>query len=101
MKTMKTLTRLVACAALTAAAMTAIVAPANAGVSVGIGIDVPGSAPVYHPGGRWCYWHPRACAASGPAFLPVIGTFYAGRGWWDGHAWYHHRSWGSGHWRYR
>jgi hypothetical protein len=105
MKTTKTLTRLLAGAALAAAAMTAAAAPANAGVSVGIGIGVPGPAPVYHPypGGRWCYWHPRACHGPyyGPAFVPVVGTFYGGRGWWDGHAWYHHRYWGGGHWRYR
>jgi hypothetical protein len=102
-KTMKTLTKLVAGAALTAAAMTAVAEPANAGVSLGIGIGIPGPAPVYHPGGRWCYWHPRACGyyGPGPAFVPVVGTFYAGRGWWDGHAWYHHRYWGGGHWRFR
>ena len=101
--TIKTLTKLGAVAALAAAAMTAVVEPANAGVSVGIGIGVPGPAPVYHPGSRWCYWHPRACGAPyyGPAFVPVAGTFYAGRGWWDGHAWYHDRFRAGGHWRYR
>jgi hypothetical protein len=99
--TMKTLTRIAAGAAIAATALTAVVEPASAGVSVGIGIGVPGPAPVYHPGGRWCYWHPRACGAPGPAFVPVVGTFYAGRGWWDGRTWYHHRYWGGGHWRYR
>lgn len=101
---MKTLTKLVAGAALTAAAMTAVALPANAGVSVGIGIGVPGPAPVYHhPGGRWCYYHPRAChgyaPAPGPAF--VVGNFYPGHGWWDGHAWYHDRYRFHGGWRYR
>jgi len=110
-KAMKTLTRFAACAAMAGAAMTAIVEPANAGVSVGIGIGVPGPAPAYHRdyrpdyrpdyryGSRWCYWHPRACAAPAPAF--AVGTFYPGRGWWDGHAWYHDRFMAGGHWRYR
>jgi hypothetical protein len=98
--TMKTLTKLIAAAALATAALTAVAAPANAGVSVGIGIGVPGPGPVHH-GGRYCYYHPRACGAPGPAFVPVVGTFYAGRGWWDGHAWYHNRYHYHGGWRYR
>jgi hypothetical protein len=103
----KTLTRLIAGTALAAAAMTALAAPANAGVSVGIGIGIPGLAPVAPPppppGGRWCYYHPGACGAygPGPGFVPVVGTFYAGRGWWDGHAWYHDRFRFHGGWRYR
>jgi hypothetical protein len=101
MNTTKTLTKFAAIAALTAASMTALAAPANAGVSVGIGIGVPGPAPVYHPGGRWCYWHPRACGVYGPGPLFVAGTFYPGHGWWDGHAWYHDRFRFHGGWRYR
>ena len=82
-----------------------VAAPANAGVSVGIGIGLPGPAPAPHPG-RWCYWHPGACGYYrpgyyAPGFVPVVGTFYDGRGWWDGQAWYHDRFWGGGHWRYR
>lgn len=98
---MKNLTKLCAVAALTAATVTALALPANAGVSVGIGIGVPGPAPVYHPypGGRWCYWHPGACAAPAPTF--VVGTFYPGRGWWDGHGWYRHRDWDHDRWHYR
>jgi hypothetical protein len=103
--TMKTLTKLAASAALAAAALTAVAAPANAGVSVGIGIGIPAPAyhPYYAPGSRWCYWHPGACTAPyyGPGFVPVVGTFYAGRGWWDGHAWYHDRFRVGGHWHYR
>jgi hypothetical protein len=100
--TMKSLTRLGAAAALSIAAMTAVAAPASAAISVGIGIGVPGPGPVHH-GGRWCYYHPRACGAYGPGPGPafVVGNFYQGRGWWDGHAWYHDRVWGRGHWHYR
>jgi len=98
--TMKTLTRLVAAAALGAAATCAVAAPASAGVSVGIGIGVPGPGPV-HRDGRWCRWHPRACGAYAPGPAFVVGNFYQGRGWWDGHAWYHDRAWGHGHWHYR
>jgi hypothetical protein len=94
------LTRLVAGAAFAAAAMTAIVEPANAGVSVGIGIGLPGPAPApVYPRERWCYTHPGACGAPAPTF--VVGTFYPGHGWWDGHAWHHDRFWGRGHRRYR
>jgi hypothetical protein len=99
--TMKTLTKIAASAAFGAAVVTAAVEPANAGVSVGIGIGVPGPAPVYHPDSRWCYWHPRACGAYAPGFVPVVGTFYTGRGWWDGHHWFHDRFWSHGGWRYR
>ena len=99
---MKKLSKLAAAAALTAAALTAVAAPANAGVSVGIGIGVPGPGPI-HRHDRWCYYHPRACGAyapgPGPAF--VVGNFYQGRGWWDGHAWYQHRDRWHGGWRYR
>ena len=108
--TMKSLTQLVAAAALGTAAMTAIAAPANAGVSVGIGIGVPGPAVVAPPprGPHWCYRHPGACRGYGPAYGPpppvpafVVGNFYQGRGWWDGHSWYHDRYRFHGGWRYR
>ena len=102
MKTIKTLTKLAAGAAITAAAMTAIAEPANAGVSVGIGIGLPGPAPApVYPRERWCYYHPGACGAYAPGPTFVVGTFYPGRGWWDGHGWHHDRYWGRGHWRYR
>lgn len=31
----------------------------------------------------------------------VIGNFYAGRGWWDGHRYWHERYRDGGGWRYR
>jgi hypothetical protein len=37
--------------------------------------------------------------APGGAF--VIGNFYPGRGYWDGHRWYQHRDRWHGGWRYR
>lgn len=37
-------------------------------------------------------------AVPGPA---VVGVYYPGRGWWDGHRyWWHRYSWHGG-WRYR
>jgi len=103
MTQIKTFTKLAAIAVLTAASMTALAAPANAGVNIGIGIGVPGPAPVYHRDRHWCYWHPRACGAYAPGPGPVFvaGTFYQGRGWWDGHSWYHDRFRFHGGWHYR
>ena len=81
--------------------MTAVALPANAGVSVGIGIGVPGPGPV-HRDRHWCYHHPGACRGYGPpAPAFVVGNFYPGRGWWDGHTWYHDRYRFHGGWRYR
>lgn len=31
----------------------------------------------------------------------VIGRYYNGQGWWDGHRYYRHRYMHRGHWRYR
>ena len=31
----------------------------------------------------------------------VVGRYYNGRGYWDGHRWYKHREMHRGHWRYR
>lgn len=73
----------------------ALAAPAQAGVTIGIGVPV---APT--PGPHWCYYHPGAC---GPAYVgtPVVGVFVPGHGYWDGHGWYMHRYWGHGGWHYR
>lgn len=30
----------------------------------------------------------------------IIGHFYAGRGYWDGHQYWHHRHWHHGGWHY-
>ena len=40
----------------------------------------------------------------GPAVVvgvPVIGTYYGGRGYWDGHRYWGHRERWNGGWRYR
>jgi hypothetical protein len=97
---MNNLIKLAGVATLAGAMALTALAPANAAVSVGIGIGVPGPAPVR--GHHWCHWHPRACGY-GPGYVgvPVVGTFYAGRGWWDGHSWYHNRFRDHGGWRYR
>ncbi len=86
--------------ALGAAALLALAAPADAQVSVGVGIGGD------HPGG-WCRYHPCGRAAPvgvGVGVGPVsvgVGTYVAGRGYWDGHGWYAHRVWDHGGWRYR
>lgn len=94
-------TKVVAGLGLSLVVLTAVAEPASAGVSVGIGIGIPGPAPVYHPDNHWCYRHPGACGVYRPGFVPVVGTFYTGRGWWDGHRWYHNRFWFHGGWHYR
>jgi hypothetical protein len=98
---MKTLNKILIGAAMAAAAATSAL-PASAQVHVGIGIGLPG--PVVGPpphSRRWCYRHPGACG--GPVVAPafVVGNFYPGRGWWDGHTWYQHRDHWHGGWRYR
>ena len=49
---------------------------------------------------RNAYGH---CRPNGVAVAPglVIGNFYAGRGYWDGHRYWHHRFHDHGGWRYR
>jgi hypothetical protein len=66
-------------------------APADAGVAVGINLG----------GGHGC-WH-RHYRCGGPVIVagPRIGVFYGGRGWWDGHRYWHHRERWHGGWRYR
>jgi hypothetical protein len=102
---MKTLNRILIGAAMAAGAA-AFALPASAQVHVGIGIGVPGPVVVApHHSRHWCYNHPRACGAygPGPVVAPafVVGNFYPGRGWWDGHSWYQHRDRWHGGWRYR
>ncbi len=49
---------------------------------------------------RNAYGH---CRPNGVAVAPglVIGNFYAGRGYWDGHRYWQHRFHDHGGWRYR
>ncbi len=77
--------------ALTAGVALAAVSPADAAGGCGRG---------FHPGP---HGHCRP-NGGGPAFVApglVIGNFYAGRGYWDGHAYRHHRERFHGGWRYR
>lgn len=80
--------------ALAAAAIFAAVAPADA---------AQGCGPGFH---RGVYGHCRPNRGPAPgvgiAVGPlVIGNFYAGRGYWDGHRYWAHREHWHGGWRYR
>jgi hypothetical protein len=58
----------------------AVTAPADAGVSIGIGVPVGGYG--YHR--HWCYNHPGACGYARPAYAAgYYGPGYAGprRSW--------------------
>ena len=85
-------------AAMTAGMALAAAAPAQAGVTIGVGVPIAPVGPARGP--NWCYYHPGAC---GPAYVagPVVGVFVPGRGYWDGRAWYWHRYWRYGRWYYR
>jgi hypothetical protein len=105
---MKKLMKLAVGAALLGGLAVTAAAPAAAGVAVGIGIGAPG---YYGPHRAWCYRHPHRCGAGyyapgyyGPGYYgpaPVIGVYYSGRGWWDGHRYWGHRYAWHGGWRYR
>jgi hypothetical protein len=74
------------------------VPPAQAGVSIGIGVGIPGGYYGGHPG-RWCYNHPGACGGyAGPY---IDGGYWAGRGYWHGGRWWGGRERWHGGWRYR
>jgi len=79
---------------LTIAASVAAIAlsPANAAQGCGRG---------YH---RGPHGHCRPNRGPGVAVVApglVIGNFYAGRGYWDGHRYWQHRERWHGGWRYR
>jgi hypothetical protein len=77
-------------AALGATAMFAALAPAEAAQGCGPGFY------------RGPYGHCRPNEAVGVRVGPlVIGTFYPGRGYWDGHRYWMHRERWHGGWRYR
>ncbi len=101
---MKLITKLAMGAVIAAGLATPVAAPAQAGVSVGVGIGVPG--PGYGYRAHYCRFHPcgRPGVGVGVGVGPVgvsVGTFVAGRGYWDGHGWYAHRLWRHGRWYYR
>lgn len=94
---MKLIGKLAMGAALAGGLAISAAAPADAGMSIGIGVGGPG----YHH--DWCYYHPYRCGGPGYGGGFVVGRFYEGRGWWDGRGWYAHRDWDGYHhgWRYR
>jgi hypothetical protein len=61
-----------------------------------------GCGPGFH---RGPYGGCRANYGAGPAVVvggvPVLGVFYHGRGYWDGHRYWAHRDHWHGGWRYR
>ena len=58
-----------------------------------------GCGPGFH---RGPYGGCRANYGPGPVLVgPVIGTYYGGRGYWDGHRYWGHRYGWHGGWRYR
>ena len=59
-----------------------------------------GCGPAFH---RGPYGGCRPNYGPGPAVIgaPVIGVFYGGRGYWDGHRYWAHRDAWHGGWRYR
>lgn len=78
-------------AAIAASTVIAALAPAEAAQGCGRGFH---RGPYGHcrPNG------PAAAIGIGPL---VIGTFYPGRGYWDGHRYWAHRDRWHGGWRYR
>ncbi len=56
-------------------------------------------------GHRGPYGHCRPNRGPGPVVVApdglVIGNFYGGRGYWDGHRYWQHRDRWHGGWRYR
>ncbi len=96
---MKTIVKLVTGAALASGLALGAAVPANAGVSIGIGLGGPG----YHRDYRdWCYHHPYRCNNYGGYYGPPPGegVYVNGYGYWGGGGWHRHREWNHGHWRY-
>jgi hypothetical protein len=77
--------------AIAAAACFAAISPAEASGGCGIGFH-RGPYGYCRPDGR-----PVVVVPVGPAY----GTFYPGRGYWDGHRYWVHREWWHDGWRYR
>jgi hypothetical protein len=75
--------------ALTAGVAVAALSPADAAGGCGRG---------FHPGP---HGHCRPNGGGVVVAGPSLGVFYAGRGYWDGHAYRQHRERYHGGWRYR
>jgi hypothetical protein len=70
-----------------------------AGMTV-VAVSAADAAQGCGPGGhRGPYGHCRPNGGPGGAW--VVGNFYPGHGYWDGHRWYQHRDRWHGGWRYR
>ena len=85
--------------ALAAGAAVVAMSPADAAGGCGRG---------FHPGpyGHRCFPNggPGYGRGPGPVVVApglVVGNFYGGRGYWDGHRYYQHREQWHGGWRYR
>lgn len=90
---MSTFKNIIVAGGLALAALTATAPAADARVTVGVGVGIAGP---YHP---HCRHHRYRCGAY--AAGPRIGIYYGGRGWWDGHRYWGHRTRWHGGWRYR
>ena len=77
--------------ALAATAMFAALAPSEA---------AQGCGPGFHRG-PYGHCRPNGAVADVRVGPLVIGTFYPGRGYWDGHRYWMHRERWHGGWRYR
>ena len=96
---MKTIGKLLVGAALAGGLAVAAAAPADAGISIGVG---PLHVGLYggHRG-HWCYYHPGACEGYGYGGPYVEGTYWAGHGYYHEGRWYGHRDGYRSGWRYR
>ena len=78
----------------------AAIAASTALVTVSPAVAAQGCGRGFHRG-----YHGRCIPNHGPRHYygraPVIGVYYHGRGWWDGHRYWHHRYRWHGGWRYR
>jgi len=81
-----------------------------AALGIGLAVGAVSSADAAQgcgPGGhRGPYGHCRPNGGPGPVLVGpggglVIGNFYGGRGYWDGHRYWQHRDRWHGGWRYR
>ena len=82
-------------AALAAGTLMTATVPADAAQGCGPGFH-RGPYGRCFPNGRG---YGRGYGPGGPVL--VVGNFYPGRGYWDGHRYYHNRFRNGGGWRYR
>jgi hypothetical protein len=78
-------------------------------IALGLGAAVAAAAPASASGGCGPGGHRNRfgeCRPNrGPVIVvprrPIVGTYYHGRGYWDGHRYWRHRDRWHGDWRYR